>query len=691
MNWHIAPMARLTLALLAGILLGEMMGNQALTVLAGLFGMALFLRLLRYKNKIQRLRKWSGLPLLCLFMGLGYARFHLSLPQNQTDHYVHFVEKQPQLAYGKVLSSAAGAKSQRLVLRLTALRKGGKWERVQGKIMLYFKLTEAPRLPQPGQTLYFQGEIQDLFPLLNPAAFDYSTWLRHKGIHRQVFVRPGAWQKAAHSPLPFWFFQSQQRCQATLRRHLGQGQVFAVSSALILGVRSDIDDDLQTAYSQTGAVHVLSVSGLHVGILALAVRYLLAFLPAHWRRSWASALLECLVIWAFALVSGGAAATLRAALMYSFLIIGRALLRDSSIWNSLAASAFLLLCWDPNLCFDLGFQLSYLAMAGILATYESIYQLWEPPNATFDYAWKLSALGMAAQVGAGPLSVFHFHQFPWLFSVSGLVAVPLSGLALLLGMGLMVLDGLGLPATYVAWVLHGCIDILNRFLLFLDGLPYSLWAGIHWSLGICLAVYAMVFGLFWGLKKQKPRYVLGALALLLALGGIRFWNLNQLQKQAQVTIYSCRNGALADFFFRGKRLSLVETDEKNERFAALNWRCKAQSWGASRMPFQHDFHFESDLFKKGAYFQLGEIGLGIFDFRLAPAPDLARCQWIWLRHAKGWSDLPTLRSGQALLLDDSSPWYWRTKVKTACAENDIICHDLSEQGAWMHTLKLTAQ
>jgi competence protein ComEC len=691
MNWHIAPMARLSLALLAGILLGKWMGEKSPWVLLGLLTLAVFFYFFAGKKQPQRLRRWSGLPLLCLFMGLGYGRFQLSLPQNQADHYANFIEKQPQLAYGKVLNTTSGAKSQRLVVSLKALKTGKKWKKVSGKILLYFKLAEAPHLPQPGQTMYFQGEIQDLFPLLNPAAFDYAAWLRHKGIHRQVFVKEGSWQKAVHSPPPFWFFQSQQRCQAILRRHLGQGPVFAVGSALILGVRSDIDEDLQTAYSQTGAVHVLSVSGLHVGVLALAVRYILAFLPARWRRSWASALLECLVIWAFALVSGGAAATLRAALMYSFLIAGRTLLHDSSIWNSLAASAFLLLCWDPHLCFDLGFQLSYLAMAGILATYEPIYQLWEPPHAALDYAWKLSALGASAQMGAGPLSVFHFHQFPWLFAASGLVAVPLAGLALLLGLALMVLDGLGIPLTYLAWILHWCIEILNQTLLFLDALPHSVWAGIHWNAWVCLAVYVAIFCFFWGLKKQKPRYILGAMGLVLILASVRFWNLQQLSTQAQVTIYACRNGALADFFYTGKRLSLVDTDEKSERFAALNWRCKAQVWSQASLSFQRDFQFQAGFFKKGDFLQLGQIRLGVFDYRLARAPDLSHCQWIWLRHAKGWSDLPYLSPNQALILDDSSPWYWREKIRVACAEKSIVCHDLSEQGAWMHTLKFPAQ
>jgi competence protein ComEC len=201
-----------------------------------------------------------------------------------------------------------------------------------------------------------------------------------------------------------------------------------VAEALLIGYRDDLDKDLVRAYSNTGVVHIIAISGLHLGMIyGLMLLLLKPFRKYKWMR-WAKPLLILLVLWGFSLLAGAAASILRSVVMFSFIVIGESLGRKTNIYNTLAASAFCLLVYNPYFFWDVGFQLSYTAVLSIVLFMKPVYQWLYFKNKLLNAIWQLNAITLAAQVLTLPVILYYFHQFPNLFLFTNFVAVPLIGI-----------------------------------------------------------------------------------------------------------------------------------------------------------------------------------------------------------------------------------------------------------------------
>lgn len=236
-----------------------------------------------------------------------------------------------------------------------------------------------------------------------------------------------------------------------IREAVPSDRDYPVASAMLLGSYKKMDQELFNAYSATGAVHILAVSGLHVGIMAHIFQFLFGFIRLGKKKPvQLQALLLIGIIWAYALLTGAAPAILRAALMFSFLTVSRLLLRDSSPLNILAAAAFVLLCINPLDLYNIGFQLSFLAMAGIFLLYEPVRTLITIENKILQAIWKVISVSCAAQLAIYPVIGYHFHQFAFYFWLTGLISTPFS--YLILGSGLLTLIAWPLVGHLIPWI-----------------------------------------------------------------------------------------------------------------------------------------------------------------------------------------------------------------------------------------------
>ena len=362
----------------------------------------------------------------------------------------------------------------------------------QGKVLLYIHQDSLSSCLRYGDCLSLAARPQP--PHNWKSDFDYRRYLRRKGILWQCYVPTGCWQPLAHDStfsLLGWSKGIQLRMVERIRCSDLTPQQQGIAEALLLGWRDDVDEATQQQFRDAGITHLLCVSGLHVGIVAWLAGAALFFLGRkRWQRV-VKGIVQIGVVWLFVLLTGMAPSTLRAGVMFSLLLVGDMLQRQPNSLNNLCTSMLLLLLVRPMLLFDVGFQLSYAAVAGIvlwncplqqLLPYSSKWYLWLPQK-----AWQLLCLSTSAQVATLPLVLYHFHQFPLYFLIANLTVVPFAGV-LLASVLLMLLVGGGWATTLLRYELVA-VDRLTRWI---SSLPYAMLTDIYCDLLMSLLITALL-------------------------------------------------------------------------------------------------------------------------------------------------------------------------------------------------------
>lgn len=367
----------------------------------------------------------------------------------------------------------------------------------------------------PKSTWYTPGTgdvIQGIFriripnPASVPGNFDWRKMLHHRNIHFYAYLDTIRYQLISRSK-PGLLEKTRDQTDRIIQSLVPSERDYPVASAMLLGLRKKMDPELYQAYSGTGAVHILAVSGLHVGIIAHIFQVILGLLSYKGRKLRViQAVSILLVIWFYTFLTGAAPSILRSALMFSMLHVSRLLQRDAPPLNVLAAAGFILLFIQPNDIYNLGFQLSFAAMAGIFLLYEPIRTIVSTGNEWLQGLWKILAVSAAAQLLIYPLIAFHFHQFAFYFWLTGLLSAPFSYLILISGMISLalypflnqVVSWLGLPLAYsVKW--------MNDCIAWVYSLPLGRiqgWWPTSWDVILMIALSLMVGYMYY----QKTRF-----------------------------------------------------------------------------------------------------------------------------------------------------------------------------------------
>jgi competence protein ComEC len=296
-----------------------------------------------------------------------------------------------------------------------------------------------------------------------------------------------------------------------------RGNDFAVASALTIGYRADLDKDLRQAYSSTGTMHILAVSGMHVGLLYLVLGFLLGFLDKFKIGRIIKPALLISIVWFYAFLSGLSPSILRSAVMITFIGLGQTMKRHAFIYNSIASSAFLLLLFDPLQITDVGFQLSYMAVIGIVVFYPFIYKWFHFNTVFIDGIWQLIAVSISAQILTFPLTVFYFNQFPIYFILSNLLAVPISTFAMYAALLLIGVSFIPAMTKIIGFVLQLLVNALNSVVLWIEQLPGSYISGLTFSIFEVVIWYFFIafFSLF--LMYKKPKFLIESLIMILVI------------------------------------------------------------------------------------------------------------------------------------------------------------------------------
>lgn len=368
------------------------------------------------------------------------------------------------------------------------------------------------KFPQQGDRLIFKKNLQEILDadFASNGHHSYNTFHIDKF---RVFLRQNEFTIIHFDTVinsPTILESLKEKILAILKKNISGEKESGLAEALLVGYRQDLNKELLQSYANTGVVHIIAISGLHLALIFAILKFLMK--PISKRRSgkWMAAILIILMLWVFSFLSGSSPSVLRSAVMFTILVLAENLKKNGSVYNGLFASAFILLCVNPSWLWDLGFQLSYLAVLSIVIFYKPIYHLFYIPWKVPDLIWQSVALTVAAQILTTPICILNFHQFPLCFLPANLVAVPLSSIILigeLILCSVSILPGisqlLGTVLTKLIWILNSYVDYISR-------LPFSTWNHLEISIAQALFMFVFIWGIsIWILKHYKAGLFVG--------------------------------------------------------------------------------------------------------------------------------------------------------------------------------------
>ncbi len=494
------------------------------------------LKIYRFKYLISSL-----LYLLIFFIGGWYCLLNIEIRQPH-----HFARKNLEVLK-IIVDEAPQTKDQSLRFKATILNGYIKKKEVvsQGRLMVTLQTAKShQRVLNYGDVLLIPASYKTITGPQNPSEFNYKAWLATQNIHHQVYLKEQQAilirQRQGH-PLIAYALNLRERQIDQLKALIHNEEAFAVASTLILGYRADLSKETLDAYSKTGTIHALSVSGMHVGIIYVVLMWLFTFMERQWGLKIIRALLIISLIWFYALLTGFSPSVLRAAIMLSTYIVAKTWSQRTNSYNILAFSAFVLLIYQPLLLFDVGFQLSYLAVFGLIYLQPLLHQLLYFKNNWVNQLWSFTALSVAAQLATFPLSVYYFHQFPVYFLASNLFIVVPATLMMYIGLTMLLFK-----FYFLAPALEWIIIFTNKGLLWIANLPYSTISAIWWSKTELILVTGVLILITLAFQKRSKKSLFVALSLLIVLQSIfNFRELSAYQQQKLIVFKLRKNYAVA--------------------------------------------------------------------------------------------------------------------------------------------------
>ena len=409
---------------------------------------------------------------------------------------------------------------------------------VIGNAILYIQKSNKIDSLKTGSIIGFSKNLMPIKNSGNPHAFDYKNFQLFKGITHQQYLRSEEFMildKKEISYINTIIQLSKNKIQEIFKTSFKDTTSYAMSMALLLGDKTDLDSSIYQSFINTGIVHVIAVSGMHLGLLFFIFSFLLKPIKKHNR--WIYLLLVITLIWGFCLLVGSAASIVRAAAMVSIYTLGDILQRQKNKYNPIFAAAFILLCYNPLWLWDVGFQLSFAAVLSILIFYTPILFIFKPHNILLKLIWQMIAVTLAAQILTTPLAIYHFQQFPVYFLLANLIAVPLTNGLLILLIAFLIMHAFPLLSTSLIYCIESGFALLTKFIQFIETLPYTTIQSIYINQVqlILLFIFIGYLSIFFFHSSKKYLYI--SLLVLLFFVGIRLYDYQNKQMQNMLIVY----------------------------------------------------------------------------------------------------------------------------------------------------------
>jgi len=696
MNWSVRPFVRLVIFYVPGILLGRnISGYQFDTIpLLIFFLILLLISFVVVKWFTSYKYRWlNGLVIYSTVFLLGVYNSY-----NCCSNGSALVEgKNYKVLIAEIVTDPVETKKSVKAVVETLDESTGK----KFKILIYFEKTARSRNLIYGDRIALETKLKNYKNAGNPSEFDYAFFLANRNIFFTSYVRQQQWKYLGNSPSNkiFAFAKSlRDKLLIKLKTNSYFDNTFQVSAAILLGYDYLMNAETQKDFVRAGAMHILCVSGLHVGVIFMILSVLLNFMKSTLHGRLFRMILLLVSVWAYALLTGMSPSVQRAATMLSFFIVGEAFNRLKDNYNTLAASAFVMLLFNPALIFSVGFQLSYAAVLGIISIYRPVFNLLYFKNIALKYFWSVLAVSIAAQIGTFPIATHYFHYFPTYFWIVNLFVIPLSFLIIFSGFAFFIVSWIPVLSTVMGWFTSLWVLVLSTGVSYVELFPFYGVEDIYMPWIKLLIVYLVIITSFHLLFNRRPlllKYVIFLVFILMVFNTtVKYMNLSR----NEMICYNIKNHSVVEFVEANNALlvadSLFLDNETARNFILKSSHIDNGVRGVEEFEYECDqYYSSSNLFIDGCF-----IGFHNKRYLLLSTTDSVYCHDNFSKmHFDAvivcgnktieFTKLCKSVSFDRVIVSSSVPKWKSIRLMKDCKDAGIESFNLSESGAYAEVFR----
>jgi len=692
MLWSSRPFIRILIFYAAGLLLAF---NSAFVksiqpaFIVGCIIVLLVITIVLYSLKTGWQFRWAGGLTIGIaifltaiyFANLRFDKTNVNLPSG--DHtFIGVVVKQP----------SSSEQSVKTVLKINEVVDTSIAIPDPIYVMVYLEKGSLSNNLIYGDHLVFDCKLAGPKRPANPGEFDYGKYLLRNGIVATAYLQNSKWKKLTNNPenkIIAIAIKLRQKLLLELQKNGLSNKEYSVAAAVLLGYDDLMDDEIQKDYIVAGAVHILCVSGMHVGIVYLVLNFILGlFLKRKFLAILIKTVLLLTFVWAYALLTGFAPSVWRASLMISIFIVGDTLNRNREPFNTLAAAAVIMLVINPMILLNLGFQLSYAAVLGILIFYRPIYNLIYIKNKLFNKIWAVVVVSTAAQLGTFPLAAHYFHYLPTYFWLTNILIFPLSFAIIGAGIIFIFLFWVPILGNSLGLIIAGFVYLMNQVVGLVRHLPANGVDYLYFPWIKVLFIYALIIALFNLLLFKNLKYLLPVSVLIFLLLGYQTYRKYDLLKQEKLIIYSISKSNAINFV-RGTHYFLLADSVLRADADKIDYHIKPGfiSMGLGEVKVNQTIDESLNLFFDG---QFGDY-LGYRFLVLSnktdwlPMKEKLRIDALVVEGNKvlNMENLTACLDFKVLVIDNSVPYWKRKKLISFAEEHSIQYYDIATEGVFL--------
>ncbi len=545
-NFAKIPFVRILLPFLLGIIsvLYLQFNGTSLFILFTLLFLSSFLVFKKIQSRSIVFPVLLALDILLFFFGTELTkRSQLNRHSNFFVNKITIDHSKPNLYVVQVNDIPLDKpRSVKVDLKIIGIKCDTGYVNAKGNLIGYFQKSKSAKALKPGTVLLVKSDFKEVGGTQNPHAFDFKSYLADKNVYHTSYIDSNSF-----SVLPmqtsFSLWQFGLSIKYKMLKRLGEvglsENARSICSALITGFDDDIDKEVLEAFSHSGTLHVLSVSGLHVGLIYLILNYILSLIDRNKKYKIAQFAFITVCLWFFALITGFSAPVLRSVIMFNLFGLGSLFFRNkpANQVNILMFSAFLLLIYHPLWIRDIGFLLSYSALFGIIFFYPKLSAFYEPQNWLSQKIWKSIVVSFSATITTLPITLFVFHQFPLWFALANLIIVPLSFVLLLLAFAAL------LKLSFVTWTTNVITALMVKFISLFNSESWSFIDRIDFNMVDSLGLSLVLFFFTALCIKRSYAYAMSLMSVIILWQVFALENSYDSKTKTEVVVYQTHDAS----------------------------------------------------------------------------------------------------------------------------------------------------
>lgn len=527
------------------------------------------------------------------------------------------------------------------------------------KVVAYIQQDEIARSLKPGDEIIFLSKVEPIKNFGNPDDFDYEKYMHNKGFSGSTYISKSSWQKTGYTNNDIITKSLRIRQGASiLYKNLGlNDDAYSFISALTLGHKDDLSNELKEAFQSSGTSHILAVSGLHVGIIYTALMMIFTIFGRTVRHKTPKLILIIVILWLYAMLTGLSPSVTRAALMLTIALIGNIFNKRLFTYNVIAASAFIILMFNPLQIFDVGFQLSFAAVTAIVAINPILLNIFKPEKKLTKYLTNLFTVSLSAQIGVLPITLYYFGTFPTYFFISNLIIIPIIPFVIYLTIPTLIF--IALANIYMETfepmliLLKGTLEALIEFVLravyLIESLPASQFNDLHITIlqtimGLSTIALAIIF-----YNNRKPNHLIFTLIGALIIS-TTFLVPKVIATDDHIVVFNSRNRT---------DISMLVDNKKTYFETPIN----------GYIPHSNKRILILSENKLGKIKNSNKLDLDILILSGDKSFDISQINRVF--------------SFKQLIVDGTTPQYIRNKWIEECRSLNIDIHDVTQKGAFL--------